>query len=58
MTWHLVKPGGAILAMKGAAAMDEIKEAKRPKDCTKIELHEIETGDLEPARLVEVRRAG
>jgi len=58
MTWHLVKPGGAILAMKGAAAAQEIKEAKVPKDCTKIELHEIQTGELEPSRLVEVRRAG
>ena len=58
LTWHLVKPGGAILAMKGAAAAQEIKESAKPKDCTKIELHEIQTGELEPARLVEVRRAG
>jgi 16S rRNA (guanine527-N7)-methyltransferase len=58
MTWHLVKPGGAILAMKGAAAEDEIKELKAPKGMASVQLHTITLGELEPSRIVEVRKAG
>jgi len=58
MTWHLVKPGGAILAMKGAAAEDEIKELQAPKGMASVQLHTITLGELEPSRVVEVRKAG
>ena len=58
MTWHLVKPGGAILAMKGVAAEDEIKELQAPKGMASVQLHTITLGELEPSRIVEVRKAG
>ncbi len=50
MTWHLVKPGGALLAIKGESAADEIVEAGKGK------LHLIELPGFEPARVVEVRK--
>ena len=50
MTWHLVKPGGALLAIKGESAADEIIEAGKGK------LHLIELPGFEPARVVEVRK--
>ncbi len=50
MTWHLVKPGGALLAIKGESAADEIAEAG------KGQLHLVELPDFEPARIVEVRK--
>ena len=59
--WHLVKPGAAILAMKGEAAQAEIealKAGKPPKNVASVELHQIKLGDLEPSRIVEVRKAG
>jgi len=61
LTWHLVKSGGAILAMKGAAAEEEIenfKGGKVPHNMEKIELHTVTLGDLEPSRIVELRKAG
>jgi len=61
MTWHLVKPGGAILAMKGASASQEIealKSKKAPANLQKIELHEVTLGELELSRIVELRKAG
>jgi 16S rRNA (guanine527-N7)-methyltransferase len=61
ITWHLVKSGGAILAMKGAAAEEEISEFKAgkvPHNMEKIELHTVTLGDLEPSRIVELRKAG
>ena len=50
MTWHLVKKGGALLAIKGESAADEIAEAGKGT------LHLIELPDFEPARVVEVRK--
>lgn len=58
ITWHLVGAGGAILAMKGAAAEDEIKELKAPEGMAKIHLHTVTLSDLEQSRIVEVRKAG
>ena len=61
ISWHLVKPGGSILAMKGASAQEEIdllKVEKLPKDLAKIQLHEITLGELELARIVELAKAG
>lgn len=61
IAWHLVKSGGAILAMKGVAAEEEIenfKGGKVPHNMEKIELHTVILGELEPSRVVEVRKAG
>ncbi len=61
ISWHLVKSGGSILAMKGAAAQEEIeafKAGKPPRNMAKVELHEIQMGELELARVVEVQKAG
>ncbi|MEN9735983.1 MAG: hypothetical protein RL129_693 [Actinomycetota bacterium] len=58
LTWHLVKPGGSILAMKGEAAADEITALTKPKKCEKVELHQLSIGELELARVVEVKKAG
>ena len=61
IAWHLVKPGGAILAMKGASASQEIealKSEKAPANLQKIELHEVTLGELELSRIVELRKAG
>ena len=61
LTWHLVKPGGAILAMKGAAAQDELDAflaGKLPKGVKSAQLHQLTLGELEPSRVVEVRKAG
>jgi 16S rRNA (guanine527-N7)-methyltransferase len=61
ISWHLVKSGGAILAMKGAAAEEEIKEfkaGKPPRNMEKVELHTITLSEFEPSRIVEVKKAG
>ena len=61
ISWHLVKPGGSILAMKGAAAEQEIeafKGGKVPHNMAKVELHTVKLGELEPSRIVEVQKAG
>ena len=64
IAWHLVKPGGALLAMKGASAEEEIgalKASKPSKDfnkLAKIELHNLTLGELELSRIVELRKAG
>ena len=61
ISWHLVKSGGAILAMKGAAAEEEIeafKNGKPPRNMEKVELHTVTLRDFEPSRIVEVKKAG
>ena len=50
MTWHLVKPGGALLAIKGESAAEEITEAGKGK------LQLIELPGFEASRIVEVRK--
>ena len=60
-TWHLIKPGGALLAMKGESASAEIEAANSEnerKGKMKITLHEINLDDLPLARAVEVAKAG
>lgn len=54
-TWHLVSPSGALLAIKGENAKEEIAALKPGK---RVELHEIKLADLPVSRVVEVRRAG
>jgi 16S rRNA (guanine527-N7)-methyltransferase len=54
-TWHLVAPGGALLAMKGESAQSEIDALETEK---KVHLHEIKMADIPVSRVVEVRQAG
>jgi len=56
-TWHLIRPKGSLLAMKGESAAAEI-EAADLKKVAKVELHEIKMADLPVSRVVEVVKAG
>jgi 16S rRNA (guanine527-N7)-methyltransferase len=63
ISWHLVAPGGSLLAMKGESAISELEEAKLevPKVFKKVaraEVHEISIGELELARVIELQKAG
>jgi len=55
MSWHLVKPNGALLAMKGEAAQSEI-DAVEPKKHSITTLHIIELPNFELSRVVEVKK--
>lgn len=50
MTWHLIKPGGSLLAIKGRSAEQEM--ALLPQAI----LHEINLEGIEPGRIVELRK--
>ena len=50
MTWHLVKTGGSLMAIKGKSAEIEMKSL--PLSI----LHEVELAGIEPGRIVEVRK--
>ena len=56
-TWHLVKPGGSLLAIKGASVEAEITGLSLPKGAN-LELKEINLDDLPPARVVAISKAG
>lgn len=56
-TWHLVKPGGSLLAIKGASVEHEIAGLTLPKGAT-LQLKEINLDDLPPARVVAISKAG
>ncbi|MBU3692639.1 MAG: 16S rRNA (guanine(527)-N(7))-methyltransferase RsmG [Candidatus Nanopelagicaceae bacterium] len=56
-TWHLVAPGGSLLAMKGESAAAEMAESDL-SIAAKTQLHEIKIDDLPLARIVEVQKAG
>jgi 16S rRNA (guanine527-N7)-methyltransferase len=56
-TWHLVKPGGSLLAIKGASVEAEITGLSLPKGAH-LELKEINLDDLPPARVVAISKAG
>lgn len=55
MSWHLVKAGGSLLAMKGESAQEEIDQTPPQKRSTTT-LHLIELPDFEPARVIQVHR--
>jgi 16S rRNA (guanine527-N7)-methyltransferase len=55
MSWHMVKTGGALLAMKGESAATEIAEAQL-KGVKTIELHEIELEGIGLGRIIELRK--
>lgn len=56
-TWHLVAPGGSLLAMKGESAAAEMAEADLSIG-VKNTLHEINLDELPLARVVELKKAG
>ena len=56
-TWHLVAPGGSLLAIKGESAAAEMAESDLSM-AAKTQLHEIKIDDLPLARIVELQKAG
>ena len=48
MSWHMVKPGGSLLAMKGESAASEMVGVKG------AELHEIKLEGIELGRIISV----
>ncbi|MFM7491811.1 MAG: 16S rRNA (guanine(527)-N(7))-methyltransferase RsmG [Actinomycetota bacterium] len=56
-TWHLVKPQGSLLAIKGASVNEEIAGLSLPKSAS-LELKEINLDDLPSARVVAISKAG
>lgn len=50
MTWHLVKTGGSLMAIKGKSAEIEMKSLPHST------LHEVELEGIAPGRIVEVRK--
>jgi 16S rRNA (guanine527-N7)-methyltransferase len=63
ISWHLVAPGGSLLAMKGESAADELTAAKleAPKVFKKVAesmVHEINLGQIPTARVVAIKKAG
>ena len=50
MSWHMVKTGGALLAMKGESAASEMEGVKNAV------LHEIELEGIGLGRIVELRK--
>ena len=55
ISWHLVKAQGALLAMKGESAQNEI-DTTAPKKHSITQLHTIELPDFDVARVIEVRK--
>ena len=56
-TWHLIRPGGSLLAMKGESASEEMASADL-KIASKSTLHEIKMADIPVSRVVELIKAG
>jgi 16S rRNA (guanine527-N7)-methyltransferase len=52
ISWHMVKTGGALLAMKGESAATEMEGVKNAT------LHEIELEGIGLGRIVELRKGG
>ncbi len=55
MVRHLIKSGGALLAIKGESAQSEIDST--PLNKQKALLHEIQLPDFDLARVIEVQKA-
>jgi len=55
ISWHMVPKGGALLAIKGESAAEEIASTKLKKGGI-AKLHEISLPNLPVARVVEVRK--
>ena len=56
MVWPLIASKGALLAIKGESAQAEIDETT-PKANTITTLHTLTIGELETARIIEVRKS-
>lgn len=56
MVWPLIASKGALLAIKGESAQAEIDETT-PKANTATTLHTLTVGELETARIIEVRKS-
>ena len=52
ISWHMVKTGGSLLAMKGESAAAEMVGIKG------AELHEIKLEGIELGRIVSIRKGG
>ena len=56
-TWHLIKPGGSLLAMKGASVEGEIAGLTLPRGAH-LSLKEINLEEMPSARVVQITKAG
>lgn len=56
-TWHLLRPKGSLLAIKGESASEELASTELKKG-TKSQLHEIKMADIPVSRVVELIKAG
>lgn len=56
-TWHIVKPGGSLLAIKGASVEGEIAGLSLPKGA-QLSLQEINLEEMPSARVVQITKAG
>ena len=56
-TWHLIAPGGSLLAIKGESAAQEVATTNLKK-FKSHQLHEINLDDLPTGRIIEAVKAG
>jgi 16S rRNA (guanine527-N7)-methyltransferase len=56
-SWHLLRPTGSLLAMKGESASAELAQTDLKK-VKKSQLHEIKMADIPVSRVVELVKAG
>ena len=56
-TWHLIAPGGSLLAIKGESAAQEMATTNLKK-FKAHQLHEINLDDLPIGRIIEAVKAG
>ena len=56
-TWHLIAPGGSLLAIKGESAAQEMATTNLKKFKSN-QLHEINLDDLPTGRIIEAVKAG
>ena len=56
-TWHLIAPGGSLLAIKGESAAQEMTTTNLKK-FKSHQLHEINLDDLPTGRIIEAVKAG
>jgi|APCry1669189070_1035195.scaffolds.fasta_scaffold10446_3 16S rRNA (guanine527-N7)-methyltransferase len=52
ITWHLLKPGGSLLAIKGMSAQEEATRVQG------AQYHEIDMEDLPQGRIISLRKPG
>ena len=50
ISWHLLKTGGSLMAIKGKSAEEEMK------NLPKALLHEVDLEGVERGRIVEIRK--